>query len=661
MSTFTYTGAQQTYVVPAGVTAVTMECYGSQGQGSGGGKGGYVKATYVVTPGETLYVYVGGQSNFNGGGNGSIGGVAYNGGDKSDVRRGGTANANIELAGAGGGAGPVAAAGGAGGTPGAAGGGTSPGGGGTATGGGGAGGGGGGGGSAWAGGAGNGPTSSAGGGAGHYGGGSGNGTVGGGGGGNSWADPSAIDVPVYIAGTRAGTGQVVITPYVPPAPTLTAPTSGSYLDAVSGNVTLGWTYSADFSATQTGWQARRKIGSGAYGYWNGTDWSSTTAVTNAGSVSSAVTSGWANGNTYSWSIATVDAYGTSAFANDQLVTTAPAPTVTVTAPTGTATLDPVAHIAWTPGITAVGAAEIAARAIVYNAAQYGAGGFVPGVGPSAWDSGMLYGAPVTQASSQLVNGTYRAYVQITQTGGQTSAWAFSAFTINVTPPSTPVLVATTDPVNGRTALALSGLTAGDTASVQSSDDGGVTWQPVRNATSVTLTGTSLTLYDYEAPNNATRSYRAIQYSVTYAAPSAWSVTSSASTALQYWLKDPLNPALNIGLPYVTGADDKRTPVVEQLTVKHAWGRQFAVVISDSVMSGREGSLTVRTLTDADYTALRTLLIEQRVLFLQWPQLTGGSGMYIRRTSNAPAPFVPGANAGSPFRETTFSYVEQAAP
>jgi hypothetical protein len=51
--------------VPAGVTSVTLQAFGAEGGGLGvgvgGGQGGHSVATITVTPGETLFVYVGRQ------------------------------------------------------------------------------------------------------------------------------------------------------------------------------------------------------------------------------------------------------------------------------------------------------------------------------------------------------------------------------------------------------------------------------------------------------------------------------------------------------------------------------------------------------------------------------------------------------------------------
>ena len=73
-STFSPSGAEQAFVVPAGVSSVDVEAVGGSGApfGSGGGRGGAASGTLSVTPGEILYLEVGG--------NGSVSGGGFNGG-----------------------------------------------------------------------------------------------------------------------------------------------------------------------------------------------------------------------------------------------------------------------------------------------------------------------------------------------------------------------------------------------------------------------------------------------------------------------------------------------------------------------------------------------------------------------------------------------------
>ena len=118
--TFTYTGACVDWTVPTGITSVTVDAYGAAGSvGEGvdagdGGLGGRVRATIVVTAGETLRVCVGGAGvpglagtgGFNGGGMGgqwtTDGGA---GGGASDVRRSPYALGDRLVVGGGGGGG----------------------------------------------------------------------------------------------------------------------------------------------------------------------------------------------------------------------------------------------------------------------------------------------------------------------------------------------------------------------------------------------------------------------------------------------------------------------------------------------------------------------------------------------------------------------------
>lgn len=110
---FDFTGGQQVFTVPAGVTSINMTVNGATG-GNAASKGGLATGQLTVTPGQQLYVFVGGTATngtytlsaggFNGGGTGV--GVNSGGGGASDIRSGGTALSNrIIVAGGGGGSG----------------------------------------------------------------------------------------------------------------------------------------------------------------------------------------------------------------------------------------------------------------------------------------------------------------------------------------------------------------------------------------------------------------------------------------------------------------------------------------------------------------------------------------------------------------------------
>lgn len=84
-TTFTYTGSEQKFVVPPGISLLSVSVTGSGGLDSGknsGGKAAVVTATIAVVPGQELFVEVGGttQSGY------GFGGGAEGGGGASDLR-----------------------------------------------------------------------------------------------------------------------------------------------------------------------------------------------------------------------------------------------------------------------------------------------------------------------------------------------------------------------------------------------------------------------------------------------------------------------------------------------------------------------------------------------------------------------------------------------
>jgi len=123
--TFDYTGTNQTWVVPAGVTEITVDLSGAQGGDNAangcsdfGGLGGRTVAVLPVTPGDTLTIVVGGRGGgsndtgqgvggFNGGGDAGVTALlniyGAGGGGASDVRIGGSSLADRVIIGGGGG------------------------------------------------------------------------------------------------------------------------------------------------------------------------------------------------------------------------------------------------------------------------------------------------------------------------------------------------------------------------------------------------------------------------------------------------------------------------------------------------------------------------------------------------------------------------------
>ena len=124
--TLFFTGGEQNYTVPCGVTNLTIDAFGAKGAngtsgannsiGGIGGFGGHAQGVLTVTSGQALSVFVGGQASGGLGGynGGAIGGgsgptlTGGGGGGATDVRLGGNAVSNrILVAGGGGGGGTV--------------------------------------------------------------------------------------------------------------------------------------------------------------------------------------------------------------------------------------------------------------------------------------------------------------------------------------------------------------------------------------------------------------------------------------------------------------------------------------------------------------------------------------------------------------------------
>ena len=118
-TTFAYSGASVDFTVPGGVTEVTLEAWGAQGNSSAmsrvGGLGGYATGQLTVTPAEVLHVFVGGGATLSKAGGFNGGGAAAThpcttaagggGGGASDVRTGNATLADRVIVGAGGGGG----------------------------------------------------------------------------------------------------------------------------------------------------------------------------------------------------------------------------------------------------------------------------------------------------------------------------------------------------------------------------------------------------------------------------------------------------------------------------------------------------------------------------------------------------------------------------
>lgn len=99
--TFLFTGSEQEFTVPAGVTSIHVIAIGGSGGAGGSAAGGaaaQVTANLAVTPGQTLYIEVGGKGkNSEGGGGGGFNGGAAGGAGGSPIAGGGGGASDVRL------------------------------------------------------------------------------------------------------------------------------------------------------------------------------------------------------------------------------------------------------------------------------------------------------------------------------------------------------------------------------------------------------------------------------------------------------------------------------------------------------------------------------------------------------------------------------------
>lgn len=353
------------------------------------------------------------------------------------------------------------------------------------------------------------------------------------------------------------------------------------------------------------------------------------------------------------------------------VTVASPPTCSVTSPTGTiGTSTPT--VTWTYAKGSDGGVQSKAQVKIFTAAQFGAGGFNPETSSPTYDSGVLTGTAVTHTlMDRLTSGvTYRAYVKVAHTiNGQDaySAWQYSQFTTSFSPAQ--ITSVTLSPNNSTGAITVTvnrntGTAAWETIEVMRSDDGGMTYVPVRGATGVGSTNTWMTTWgansavvvDYEAPNGVTVQYIARASRVVSGEVVTGSWTTSSTTlwsSTSTFIKDPLNPAKNATFRFhAMPTRGRRVPI----GVNDVIGRSDPVVIVDARKSAA-GTFVVHT-SSAAAAAQLDALAESATWLIHAPQA------HSTPTYVAPGDIFevrPVRNAGIVHRYWEVNYVGVARP
>lgn len=317
------------------------------------------------------------------------------------------------------------------------------------------------------------------------------------------------------------------------------------------------------------------------------------------------------------------------------------PTATVSAGS-TSTLRPTITWVYADGD---GDSQTHYRVKVFDSATYGGGGFDPDTSTPAFDSGIVSGDDESyRDATQLANGTtYKAYVQVAHDGGSEPFWSdwavSSAWTISITPCTTPTLTGIYSEADGRVELSVTGAAppggVTQTLRVERSTDGGTTWVAVRGYADAAFGSPyTPTVYDYEVPLGVACAYRARALGVNATdddVSSAWSTTNTENpwTDGTWWLKCPLDPSLNIQGVWVLQGPD--ITVDETIAVYRPIGSTRAVTVAGDI-GGEDGSWQVRAHDDDTATmiaSIAALMTTQNVLYVSDPF---GGNRYVRITS-----------------------------
>lgn len=317
---------------------------------------------------------------------------------------------------------------------------------------------------------------------------------------------------------------------------------------------------------------------------------------------------------------------------DVLYNEAPVATVTAPAEGGTAaTTRPTVSWTYTDPESDV---QERYRIKVFTAAQVAEGGFSPETyATPVWDSGEVFSSATSAAVPvDLLNGTaYRAYVKVADYGsnGRYGAWDYNAFTVSLTAAVAPGLVATAESALGRVKLDVTPSGATGAYLVLEYSDDNVNWRRHRAGDKVAYPAgpAAMTVYDYELPSDAIRYYRAKSTDISATATSLPSPVRTATLDLdRWWLKDPLEPALNRTV-YLEG-EDFSFVLPEDVGVFAPLGRSRKLVVSGQIRGAEFGG-TFFVRGQADYEALADLRRKQRTLLLQNPI---GEQWYLRFTT-----------------------------
>jgi hypothetical protein len=315
------------------------------------------------------------------------------------------------------------------------------------------------------------------------------------------------------------------------------------------------------------------------------------------------------------------------------------PTVTVSAPTGTITNSTAPDVTWAYADTD-NKTQAYYQIKVFTDAQYGAGGFDPLTSTALYDSGEIASSDSTAVvGTLLLSDTYRAYVRVGKAVNGSpffSSFAFSQFTITVTPPTVPTLEAAWNSSLGKATLTVTGASPSPYVSqyfdVHRSDDDGVIYAGVRNGEDITPNASFVGVaVDYEAPRGIVAYYRARAVGIDSNGnefPSDWSTVSQVliTNDETWWFKAIDDPDINYGGIRVLAQLD--TNIDEPNTVFRPLGSTRPIVVAGP-LQGEDGIYSIKTVTEDEWDDLYPLIEYQGTILVQDPQ---ENQKYIRVTA-----------------------------
>jgi hypothetical protein len=204
-----------------------------------------------------------------------------------------------------------------------------------------------------------------------------------------------------------------------------------------------------------------------------------------------------------------------------VVTTAPRPTVSVTAPTGTITDTSFPSVTWTP-VFSDGSPQSAYEIKIFDSTTYSGATFSADTSTPILGTGIITSANDGQTlEGDLANSTtYRAYVRVaslTNGANYFSAWAYSEFTLSIDSPATPTVSAFYDSVTGAVTVTIFGRTNALSANQASLETNTTGWLAVTNC----------------SISRSTAQYSSGTASLAVLSGSAGDMTASTTTATKF--------------------------------------------------------------------------------------------------------------------------------